>query len=258
MAARNGSGRGGQGETGQTAPAGPFGRAPPVAPKLRVGVVGPVGADIEEPTGPMRVPGQERALADVVREFGEPTAHEVKRGLKKHGSRFYDLSIGELRRTGRFCWYEAGGHPFRTRRYALTADGVFALRDEHEGLAQMFALHTPLLPAWRDELVAVAHHFVDEHAWLGGARPLREMSVKPPRIVNGVLALELIKGDEDEGHARHVMIALATGAVTVTEGVSWRAAVEPEYMPFDDDDRTEHIATHDPDKTQDDGLADEE
>jgi hypothetical protein len=200
---------------------------------------------------------QEQALADVDRAFGAEAARELKRSLKRHGSRYCDLTTGRLHRVGRFSWYEATGDGFRTRRWALTSDGVFSLRDEADGLAQMLALYAPL--GERDPLVKMVEHFVADNEWVGGERMLRTKSAMAPRVRDGVLALDLVHGDDYEGRKRRVVVALATGAVTVDAPVAWQP-IEPEFKSLDDDDdATEHILTHDPDRTHDDGsMTDDE
>ncbi len=201
---------------------------------------------------------QEQALADVAHAFGADAAREVKRSLKRHGSRYCELTTGCLHKLGRFTWYEAAGDGFRTRRWALTDDGVFTLRDGADGLAQLLALHAPLVD--RDPLVKAVAHFVGDAEWVAGDRPLRAPTVMAPRVRDGVLTFDLVHGDDHEGRKRRVLLALATGAVSVDAPVSWKP-IEREFKSLDDD-ATEHIITsapHDPDKTNDDGpITDDE
>lgn len=204
---------------------------------------------------------QDSGLADVARTFGDVAAHELKRSLKRLGSRFYDLTTGSLVRVEPFTWYEAAGPSFRTRRWALTAAGAFALRDEQDGLGQLLALHAPLPvslspsdASMREALTKVTLHFVASGERMGTERDLAGVSAL--RITNGVLSLDLVRGDADDGGVRHVRIALATGAVRVESGSAWETQRQP-FSPLDDnDDATEHIKTmaRDPDSTFDDGM----
>lgn len=200
---------------------------------------------------------QEAALADVARAFGAGAAHELKRALKRHGSRFFELTTGQVHRLGRFTWYEASGDSFRARRWALTEAGVFALRDGPAGLSQLFALHAPLVE--RDLLVKAVMHFVAEEEWVAGERKLTAEKVAEPRVRDGLLTFDLVQGDDRKGHKRRVVVAFASGAVSVDVPLAWHA-VERAFMPLDDDDdATEHILTDDPDDTHDDGpMTDDE
>jgi hypothetical protein len=202
---------------------------------------------------------QEEALADVARAFGAETAHELKRALKRHGSRFFELTTARVHRLGRFTWYEAAGEPFRTRRWALTGAGVFALREGPAGLSQLFALHTPLVEA--DPLVQCVVHFIAEEGdeWVAGQRKLTAEKVQPPLTRDGLLSFDLVHGDDQEGSKRRVIVAFASGAVSVDVPLAWHT-VRRNFMPLDDDDdATEHIPTHDPDDTHDDGpMTDDE
>lgn len=204
---------------------------------------------------------QDSGLADVARTFGDAAAHELKRSLKRLGSRFYDLTTGSLVRVEPFAWFEAAGPSFRTRRWALTEAGVFALRDEQDGLAQLLALHAPLPmssspndASMRDAVTKVTLHFIAAGERVGTENDLE--GVSPLRITNGVLSLDLVQGDADDGSVRHVRIALATGAVTVESGSFWETQKEAFFPLDDDDDATEHIKTmaRDPDSTFDDGT----
>lgn len=199
---------------------------------------------------------QEQALADVARAFGDAVAREVKRSLKRHGSRYCDLTTGRLHELGRFTWYEATGDGFRTRRWAVTRDGVFTLRDGSDGLAQLLALYTPLVE--RDPLVKSVAHFVGDDEWIAGERPLHSQQTLAPRVRDGVLTFDLVHGNDHEGRKRRVVVALASGAVVVDAPVSWKH-IERKFASLDDDDdATEHFPTqaaHDPDKTNDDGPA---
>lgn len=204
---------------------------------------------------------QEEGLADVVRAFGAEAAHELKRALKRHGSRFFDLTTGRVHRLGRFTWYEAAGEPFRARRWALTERGVFALRDGPAGLSQLFALHIPLVE--RDPLVKAVVHFVaesDDGEWVAGERKLTAEKVQVPVMRDGLLTFDLVHGDDQKGSRRRVVVAFASGAVSVDVPLAWHAVQRDTFMSLDaDDDATEHIPTHDPDDTHDDGpMTDDE
>lgn len=200
---------------------------------------------------------QDSALADVTRTFGADAAREVKRSLRRHGSRYCDLTTGQLHSVGRFAWYEAAGEGFRTRRWGLTTDGVFSLRDGADGLAQMFALHAPLVE--REPLVKAVAHFLAEDEWVGGERALTTQTAAAPMVRDGVLSLDLVQGNDHEGRKRRVLVALATGVVSVGAPVSWHVIERPVMSLDGTDDATEHIVTQDPDRTHDDGsMTDDE